>query len=426
MNWTGGKLTCTATKFGISRDKARDFNGLNSSEGVNNERASAMARCKRQQRQHFQKMARVKKSHKREPLSTSGGSGSSSPLVRKHRQKSPVAVEYSINQRGNDEKNDSAVTKEFVQVASMEGVRTIDVEGEAQELTRLESSRITSAEDSDTSKESLAERKRALLDQDDWGAIFLTDPVLDHFLTAFTRSCMPFQEWPNASQQNRTLDADTKIILTPRETPSPSKPQMSGTVFKQRRQSPSTPFHMDYKARGIISTPSSPHSALASSPTRSRGRGTRSAAQLQTVTEYDDDERGYAMQFGERLCDQDLQEYTGDHKGAYGDGKYAGCDDGILSSIVKPEISLGEFDSLQSSFSYSHNVELQDASFESLHTSGSLDHFSEDQDGWKSAMASASIADTMSNSITNHEGRINISEEIGREWRELIGTHGSM
>ncbi|KAK9371050.1 hypothetical protein V1509DRAFT_615633 [Lipomyces kononenkoae] len=418
MNWTGGKLTNTATKFGISRNKTGDFNALNAFEMANNERASAIARCKRQQRQHFQKMARVKKSYKHETFQTGVGSGSSSPLIRKHGQKSPVTVEYSINQRRNDKQNHSTVTEKDAQLTNKESMRTINVEGEAQESIQLESSGIISMEDSEISKESLTERKRALLNQDDWGSIFLTDPKRRRLETR-----LPLQERSNTLKKERALDVDTDIL---RETSSPSKSRMSGRIVSQQGpQTPSTPFHMDYKARGGVSTSSSPYSALVSSPTRSRGRGTRIAVQLQTVTEYDEKERGYAMQFGERLSGPDLHEDIGDHKQSYGDDKYVGYDDSILSSVVKPETSLGEFDSLQSSFSYSHNVELQDTSFDSLHTSGSLDHCPEDQDGWKWAMANSSIADIMSNSINNHEGDINISEDIGREWRELISEHRS-
>ncbi|KAK9494236.1 hypothetical protein V1508DRAFT_396145 [Lipomyces doorenjongii] len=419
MNWTGGRLTNTATKFGISRKNALDFNSLDAIGIGINERASAIARCKRQQRQHFQKMARLKKAYKPELSYSRCGSGSSSPLVRKRYRKGDGDVDYSINQHRNDEKNDSIMEDGFVQLTNKELRRRVNEDGEERELIQLESSCVTSAQASPTPKESLADRKRALLHQHDWGSIFLTDRKR----RCLTTDIMS-QEWRYASMKGRAKEEDTKIS-TPKETISPSncRPSVLGAL-KQRRHTPSTPFNMDYKARGFVSTSSSPYSALASSPTNCRGLGMHSTARLRTVTEDEDKDKDYAMQFGERASVTELGEYSSNHARAYDDSKYAAYGEPstcILSSSVKPENSLGEFGSLKSSFSYSHNVQVPDTSFESLHTSGSFDQF-EDGDGWKVVMASTSIADnTTSNSMTNNESEVNVSEDVSREWRELVG-----
>ncbi|KAK9332222.1 hypothetical protein V1520DRAFT_335544 [Lipomyces starkeyi] len=422
MNWTGGQLTNTATKFGVSRKKALDFNALDTIGIGNNERASAIARCKRQQRQHFQKMARLKKAYKPELSYSRGDSGSSSPLVRKKCTKGDGDIDYSINQRKNDEKNDSIMKEGFVPLTNKELVRRVNEDGEDREIIQLESSCDTSSEASPTPKESLADRKRALLDQHDWGSILLTDPKRRCLAT-----CTMSQDGQYASMKGRTKEVAK--ISTPKEMISPVNCRTSVLgVVKQRRHTPSTPFNMDYKARGVVSTSSSPYSAPASSPTNGRGIGSLSAARLRTVTEDEDNETGYAMQFGERASVTDLGEYTNDHTQAYDDSKYASYGEPrtcILSSSVKPENSLGEFSSLKSSFSYSHDVQVPDTSFESLHTSGSFDQF-EDRDGWKVVMASTSVADnTASNSMTNNESEVNISEDVSREWRELVGKQKS-
>ncbi|KAK9376759.1 uncharacterized protein V1513DRAFT_462372 [Lipomyces chichibuensis] len=408
MNWTGGRLTNTATKFGISRKKALDFNLLDTIGIGNNERASAIARCKRQQRQHFQKMARMKKVYKPELSYNRGGGGSSSPLVRKRGRKADGDVDYSINQHKNDEKNHSITEEGFAQLTNKELRRRVNENGEEREPIQLESSFVASVEASPTPKESFADRKRALLDQHDWGSIFLTDPKRRCLATG-TMS----QEWQYESMKGLAKEVDTKIS-TPKETISPTNCRSSVVgVEKQNGHTPSTPFNMDYKARGVVSTSSSPYSALASSPTNCRGLSMLSAARLRTVTEDEDKEKEYAMQFGERASVTDLGEYSSDHARAYDD------------SSLEPENILGAFGSLKSSFSYAHNVQVPDTSFESLHTSGSCDQF-EDRDGWKAVMASTSIADnTTSNSMTNNQNEVNISEDVSREWRELVGKQRS-
>ncbi|KAK9482620.1 hypothetical protein V1527DRAFT_475855 [Lipomyces starkeyi] len=417
MNWTGGQLTNTATKFGVSRKKALDFNALDTIGIGNNERASAIARCKRQQRQHFQKMARLKKKYKPELSYSLRDSGSSSPLVRKRCTKGDGDINYSINQRNNDEKKDSIMEEGFVPLTNKELLRRVNEDGEDRELIQLESPCVTSSEASPTPKLSLADRKRALLDQHDWGYIFLTDPKRRCLAT-----CTMSQELQYASMNGRDKEV-TKISTPKMISPANCRTSVLGVV-KQPRHTPSTPFNMDYKARGVVSTSSSPYSAPASSPTNCRGIGILSAARLRTVTEDEYKEKEYAMQFDDRASVTDLGEYTNDHTRAYDDSKYASYEEPrpcILSSSVKPENSLGEFSSLKSSFSYSHDVQVPDTSFESLHTSGSFDQF-EDRDGWKVVMASTSIADnTASNSMTNNENEANMSEDVSREWRELVG-----
>ncbi|KAJ8102274.1 hypothetical protein POJ06DRAFT_236891 [Lipomyces tetrasporus] len=178
MNWTGGRLTNTATKFGISRKKSLDC--VLDPIGVgHNERATAIARCKRQQRHHFQQMARLKKSYKPELLSSRGAGGSSSPLVGHSGRKIVGSVEFSINQRINHAKNDST-TKEGLQRLSNKELRSkVSDSAEERGPTQLNVAPVITShlETSPTPTESLADRKRALLERNDWSSIFLADPV---------------------------------------------------------------------------------------------------------------------------------------------------------------------------------------------------------------------------------------------------------
>ncbi|KAK9245352.1 hypothetical protein V1506DRAFT_253903 [Lipomyces tetrasporus] len=421
MNWTGGRLTNTATKFGISRKKSLDC--VLDPIGVgHNERATAIARCKRQQRHHFQQMARLKKSYKPELLSSRGAGGSSSPLVGHSGRKIVGSVEFSINQRINHTKNDST-TKEGLQRLPNKELRSkVSDSAEERGPTQLNEAPVITShlETSPTPTESLADRKRALLERNDWSSIFLADPK---------RRRVESQEIPHASKKDRAVEADANANISKSMSPTCCRTGDPHEIKNRRLSSgtyaPSTPFKMDYTARGVASTSSSPYSALASSPIKYRGLGVGSTVQLRTVMEDEDKEREYAMQFAERGGVLDLDEDSSDRTRAYDDGKYGVYEEvssGIISGSVKLENSFGEFGGLKSSFSHSHNVPVRDTSFESLHTSGSFDHGDDHDDGWKVAMTSTSVADdTKSTSIANHDSECKISEDVAREWRELIG-----
>ncbi|KAK9326006.1 hypothetical protein V1517DRAFT_312422 [Lipomyces orientalis] len=418
MNWTGGRLTNTATKFGISRNKSLDC-VLDPILG-HSERASVIARCKRQQRQHFQKMARLKKSYKPELLSSREGGGSSSPLVRHIGRKIVGSVEFSINQRINHEKNDATPKEGLLCLANQELGRKIPDSGEERVPMQLDGASVNTSllETSPTPTQSLADRKRALLERDDWSSIFLADPK---------RRRVESQEIPHASKKVRAVEVDTNVSksMGPTASRTGDLHELKSRRLSSGTYAPSTPFKLDYAARGFASTSSSPYSALASSPIKYRGLGGGNAVQLRTVVEDEDKEREYAMQFGEGGRAIDLGKDSSDRTRIYDDGKYGVYEEvssGIISGSVKLENSLGEFGGLKSSFSHS-NVPVRDTSFESLHTSGSFDHF-DDHDGWKVAMTSTSVADdTKSTSIANHDGEGKISEDVAREWRELIGKH---